>query len=241
MKYYRQLATALLLASICCQSSILPVQAAKKPGWALRQNSQTYGIVKCTLSADGIKMEMGNVKVAIVPPKWRFTFWNDQSKFYFEESLEDFEKRVPKKKTPPGWIRTLTPLNPHVETISGMKSKNWRWQVLNPKNPNEFVLFYDFACTESMGLPKRLTEVASICCYVPTGKGMPLRVIGSTPTGRKIFLNTTFISKTMVDPEIFKMPKGYTKVRNEMEVLLKKPGTMMDEDVSDLYRPFPKN
>jgi hypothetical protein len=29
-------------------------------------------------------------------------------------------------------------------------------------------------------------------------------------------------------------------VRNEMEVLLKKAGTVMDEDVSDLYRPFPK-
>lgn len=240
MKNYRQLAIALLLASICCQTSILPAFAAKKPGWVLRQNSQTYGIVKCILSADGIKMEMGNVKVGIVPPNWHFTFWNEQTKFYFDESLADFEKRVPKKKTPPGWIRSLEPWQPRVEVISGMKAKNWRWHVFNPKNRNQDLLFYDFACSENMGLPKRLMEVACICCYVPPGKGMPLRVIGSTPSGRKVFLDTTFVSKTMVDPQIFKVPKGYTRVRNEMEVLLKKAGTVMDEDVSDLYRPFPK-
>jgi hypothetical protein len=240
MKHYRQLATALLLASIGFQTFLLPAAAFKKPGWVLRQNSQTYGIVKCILSADGIKMEMGNVKVAIVPPKWRFTFWNDQTKFYFDESLEDFQKRVPKKTSPPGWIRRLEPRKPLVETISGMKAKNWIWHAINPKNPEESKLFYDFACTENMGLPKRLMEVACICCYVPPGKGMPLRVRGISPTGPKVYLNTAFISKTMVDSEIFKLPKGYTRVRNEMEVLLKKAGTVMDEDVSDLYRPFPK-
>ncbi len=69
---------------------------------------------------------------------------------------------------------------------------------------------------------------------------MPLRVIGENASGKKVFLNTTFVSKTMVDPAIFKLPKGYTRVKNEMEVLLKKKGTVMDEDVSDLYRPFPK-
>ncbi len=239
MKDYRQLATVLLIAGICAYYSILPAQA-KKPGWVLRQNSQTYGIVRCTLSADGIKMEMGNVKVGIVPPKWRFTFWNDQTKFYFDESLEDFQKRIPLKPDKPGWVKKLEPLQPYSETIAGVKAKNWTWYACNPKNSKENRVIYDFSCSQTMGLPRRLMEVACICCYVPIGKGMPLRVIGSTERGRKVFLNTTFASKTIVDPETFKLPRGYTRVRNEMEVLLKKAGTVMDEDVSDLYRPFPK-
>ncbi|MCC7528920.1 MAG: hypothetical protein IT342_10385 [Candidatus Melainabacteria bacterium] len=240
MKHYRQLAIAVLLAGLCWQTSILPAAAAKKTGWILRQNSQTYGIVKCILSADGIRMEMGNVKVSIVPPDWRFTFWNDQTKFYFDESLEDFQERVPKKPLKAGWIKSLEPRKPYVEAIAGMKVKNWRWYSYNPKHPEENRLYYDFACSESMGLPRRLMEVACICCYVPPGKGMPLRVMGELQSRPKVLLNTTFITKTMVDPAIFKLPNGYTRVRNEMEVLLKKKGTVMDEDVSDLYRPFPK-
>ncbi|MBA3994616.1 MAG: hypothetical protein C0469_13910 [Cyanobacteria bacterium DS2.3.42] len=239
MKHYRKLATALLLASICSQTYAAPANA-KKPGWVLRQNSQTYGIVKCTVSADGIKMEMGNVQVGIVPPKWQFTFWNDQTKFYFDESLEEFQKRIPRKTLNAGWLKRLERKKPYVETISGVKADNWTWYGYDPKNPKKTHLLYDFACTREMGLPPRLMEVASICCYLPVGKGMPLRVVGETASGTKVFLNTTFISKTMVDPAIFKLPKGYTRVRNEMEVLLKKKGTVMDEDVSDLYRPFPK-
>ncbi len=125
MKHYRLLAATLLLASICSAGDALPVWAAKKPGWVLHQNSQTYGIVKCILSADGIRMEMGNVKVSIVPPDWRFTFWNDQTKFYFDESLEDFQERVTKKPLKAGWIKSLEPRKPYVEAIAGMKVKNW--------------------------------------------------------------------------------------------------------------------
>lgn len=240
MKHYRLLAATLLLASICSAGDALPVSAAKKPGWVLHQNSQTYGIVKCTVSEDGIKMEMGNVKVGIVPPKWRFTFWNEKTNFFYEESLEEFQKRVPRKILDPGWVRKLEPLKPYVETISGIKTKNWNWYGVDPKNPKKTRLLYEFSCTNEMGLSKKLMEVASICCYLPPGKGMPLRVIGENASGKKVFLNTTFVSKTMVDPAIFKLPKGYTRVKNEMEVLLKKKGTVMDEDVSDLYRPFPK-
>lgn len=220
---------------------IMPMQPAhaKKEGWLLRQNSQTYGIVKTIVSPDGLKMEMGTIRVTIMPPKWQITFWNERTKFVFSESLQEFRRRSPVKPNPTGYVEKLEPGKPAVQTFSGLKARNWHWYSYDPHHPERQHLLYDFACAENLGLPQGLTDAASICCYIPTGKGLPLRVVGESRQDKRVFLNTTFVSKTMVDKEIFKPPKNLTRVKSEMEVLLKEAGTVRDEDVSDLYRPFP--
>ncbi|HNB22108.1 MAG TPA: hypothetical protein PKZ32_06820, partial [Candidatus Melainabacteria bacterium] len=159
---------------------IMPMQPAhaKKQGWLLRQNSQTYGIVKTIVSPDGLKMEMGTIRVTIMPPKWQITFWNERTKFVFSESLQEFRRRSPVKPNPTGYVEKLEPGKPAVQTFSGLKARNWHWYSYDPHHPERQHLLYDFACAENLGLPQGLTDAASICCYIPTGKGLPLRVGG---------------------------------------------------------------
>lgn len=238
-RHYQQTG-ATTLALVLSLSSLMPPVLAKKPGWLVRQNSQTYGVVKTIVSPDGLKMEMGSIRVTMTPPNWRITFWNERTKYLFDESIQDFQRRSPAKPSPIGFVRKLEPGKPAIQTFSGLKAKNWHWYAYNPKNPKEQKFLYDFACVDNLGLPQGLMDAASICCYIPTGKGLPLRVVGDSGHGMKVFLNTTFVSKTMVDAQIFRAPKNLTRVNSEMEVLLKEPGTVRDEDVSDLYKPFPE-
>jgi hypothetical protein len=237
-KHYRHFRVASLLATTFLLAS-LP-SFAKNPGWILRQNSQTYGIVKTIVSPDGIRLELGDMRIGIMGPKWRITFWNLRTKFTFDESLEEFKKRIPVKAKAIGWTRVMEQGKPAIQTFCGVKAKNWHYYAYNPKDPKQKVLLYDFMTADGLGLPQKVMDVAAICCYVPTGKGLPLKVVGETQGSLRVFLNTTFIAKTQVDPEMFKLPKGYTRVKSEMEVLLKEAGTVRDEDVSDLYRPFGK-
>lgn len=238
-RHYQQIGTATFSLLISFAALAQPAQA-KKPGWLIRQNSQIYGIVKTIVSPDGLKMEMGTIRVTMTPPKWRITFWNERTKYLFDESLQEFKRRSPPKQRPLGFVEKLEPGKPKTQTFSGLKAKTWHWYAYNPKNPKEQKLLHDFACVDNLGLPQGLMDAASICCYLPTGKGLPLRVVGDSLHGTRVYLNTTFVSKTMVDPEIFRTPKNYTRVKSEMEVLLKEPGTVRDEDVSDLYKPFPE-
>lgn len=223
--------------AILSMTYFLPLETfAAKPGWILRQNSQTYGFVKTIVSPDGIRLDMGDMKVGIRPPDWRVTFWNQRTKFMFDESIEEFKARVPKKNIQKGWKTKVETVKPLEETYSGIKAKHYRWVEYDPNNPKNFFTLYDYACADNLGLPKRLMEVASICCYVPAGKGLPLRVTG----GRQVvYLYTTLASKTMVDPAIFKAPKGYTRVKSEMEVLMKEPGLAKEQEVSDLFKAIP--
>ncbi|MBX9952026.1 MAG: hypothetical protein K2Y39_22830 [Candidatus Obscuribacterales bacterium] len=238
-RHYQQIFAA-TFSLVMSFASLSQAAQAKKAGWLIRQNSQTYGTVKTIVSPDGLKMEMGTIRVTMTPPKWRITFWNERTKYIFDESLQEFQRRSPRKPRPSGYLERLEPGKPRFQTFSGLKAKNWHWYAYDPKNPKEQKLLYDFACAENLNLPQGLMDAASICCYIPTGKGLPLRVVGDSFRGTKVFLNTTFVSKTMVDPEIFKTPKNYTRVKSEMEVLLKESGTLRDEDVSDLYKPFPE-
>lgn len=230
---------AVLVSFLMSLSALTQPVFAKKPGWLIRQNSQTYGIVKTIVSPDGLKMEMGTIRVTMTPPKWRITFWNERTKYIFDESLQEFQRRSPPKTHPVGYIEKMEPAKPAFQTFSGLKARNWHWYAYNPKNPKEQRLLYDFSSVDNIGLPQGLMNAAAICCYIPTGKGLPLRVVGDSQHGSKVFLNTTFVSKTMVDSDIFKAPKNFTRVKSEMEVLLKEAGTLQDEDVSDLYKPFP--
>ncbi len=237
------------LAAFNCAFLLVSPALAKKPGWLLRQNSQTYGIVKTIVSPDGIRLEMGEIKVGMYPPNYRVAFWNERTKFVFDESIEEFQRRVPQRRLPPGWLKKVEPAKPLNETLAGIKGKRYLWLAYDPKDPDgrkpkvdprypksPFIL-YDYVCTENLGLPKRLNDVASICCYVPPGKGLPLRVTGS---GNIVYLQTTLALKMMVDPAIFKAPKGYTRVKSEMEVLMKEPGLAKEDEVSDLFRAVPK-
>jgi len=238
-RVFRQLKAAALLPASFVLAGFSPVQA-KGTGWVLRQNSQTYGIVKTIVAPEGIRLELGDMRIGIMAPKWRIVFWNLRTKYTFEESLEEFQKRVPRKARTIHWDKVMEVGKPASEVVCGIRAKRWRWMAYNPKNRKEKVLLYDFLAADNLGLPQKVMDVASICCYVPTGKGLPLRVIGESQGSPRVFLNTTFIAKTSIDPEIFKLPKGYTKVKSEMEVLLKEPGTVSDDDVSDLYKPFGK-
>lgn len=236
---YRQLLPLTVLWAfmiLLCNSA--NAASPKKPGWIIRQNSQTYGIVKTLVSADGIRLEMGNIKVVIVQPSYRVTFFNERTKNSFDESFEEFQKRVPPRNCPPGWLKKVEPAKPFYETVGGVKGKHYVWYTYNPKNPAQRHVYYDYVVTKDLGLPERLMDVASICCYVPAGNGLPLRVTGDK---RVVYLNTTFMTKTMVDPAVFKIPKGYNKVKSEMEVLLKEAGTVQDDDVSDLFKAIPKH
>ena len=228
---------------------------AKKPGWMLRQNSQTYGIVKTILSPDGIRLEMGEIKVAMHPPDWRVTFWNERTKFVFDESIDEFERRIPRREIPQGWLKKVEVWKPYEETLAGIRGKHYRWIAYDPKDPKGLkdprgpnfpinprypkspLTLYDYVCTENLGLPKRLNDVASICCYVPPGKGMPLRVTGA---GNIVYLQTTLAMKMQVDPALFIAPRGYTRVKSEMEVLMKERGLAKEDEVSDLFRAVPK-
>ncbi|MCC6980513.1 MAG: hypothetical protein IT343_19500 [Candidatus Melainabacteria bacterium] len=237
-KHYRHFRVTALLATALCFVA-LPV-FAKGQGWVLRQNSQTYGIVKTIVSPEGIRLELGDMRIGIMGPKWRIVFWNLRTKYTFDESLEEFQKRVPAKAKAIGWTKVMEPGKPPTQMFCGVKAKNWHYYAYNPKNRKQKALLYDFTTADNLGLPQKVMDVAAVCCYVPAGKGLPLKVCGETQGSLRVFLNTTFIAKTQVDPEIFKLPKGYTRVRSEMEVLLKEAGTVNDEDVSDLYRPFGK-
>jgi len=237
LRNYPQRSQAILLVAIFVLF-LAPPATASKPGWLIRQNSQTYGIVKTLVSADGMRLEMGDIKVGMQAPQYRVKFWNQRTKFYFEETIEEFQERVPKRNIPKGWLKKVVAGQPFEETLAGVKGKHYRWIGYDPKNTSHFLVLFDYVCTENLGLPKKLNDVASICCYVPPGKGLPLRITGG---GNIVYLQTTLVNKAVVDPAIFKLPKGYTKVNSEMEVLMKERGMAKEDDVSDLFKAIPKH
>ncbi|MBC8000900.1 MAG: hypothetical protein IAF58_23335 [Leptolyngbya sp.] len=222
---------------------VLPVTSnpcfAKTEGWYMRQNSQIYGMVSTVVSSEGIRLEMKDIKITLSKPGWKVTFWNEKTNFIFDETIEDFKRRTPVKADPTVYDSKVIPGKPAIEIFAGVKAKHYQWVKVRKDGTAKPSVVYDFACSQEMGLPKEVGDVASLCCYIPIGYGLPLRVSGGQNRG--MLLNTTFLKKGPVDLSIYKPPKNikFKRVRSEMEVLLKEKGTADDADVSDLFKAIP--
>lgn len=212
---------------------------AKTEGWYMRQNSQIYGIVSSVVSSEGIRLEMKDIKIALSKPGWKVTFWNEKTNYIFDETIEDFKRRSPRRADPTIYNSKVIPGKPAIEIFAGVKAQHYQWVKVRKDGTEKPQVVYDFACSQEMGLPKEVSDVASLCCYIPIGYGLPLRVTGGQNRG--VLLNTTFLKRGPIDLSIYKPPKNikFKRVRSEMEVLLKEKGTADDADVSDLFKAIP--
>lgn len=212
---------------------------AKTEGWYMRQNSQIYGLVSSVVSSEGIRLEMKDIKITVTKPGWKVTFWNEKTNYIFDETIEDFKRRSPVRANPELYDSKIVTGKPPIEVYAGVKAKHYQWLKIRKDKSEPTKVVYDFACSQEMGLPKEVGDVASLCCYIPIGYGLPLRVTGGQNRG--VLLNTTFLKKGPVDLSIYKPPKHikFKRVKSEMEVLLKEKGTADDADVSDLFKAIP--
>ncbi len=180
----------------------------------LHQNSAFLGKQVMYLTPAKVVLKSELFSIILRVKEDRIYIYNDKKKCYVDQPYSAWARRVG------GQLAS----NPHATltksqatTICGWKCTQYR---MEPKKG--FVTDRcEFFVSPDSNLPA--TTLAAVAKFgdFPQGVGLPLRAVKISVHGKRINgLDTTKIERKPVPDSIFKLPAGYRKVEDEVEVLL---------------------
>lgn len=205
---------ASLLVMIILAAHCGEALAAQPNGWLLRQSSRIAGNQVTYICPTGMKVDSLTYTTIVLAPKFTTTVYNKESKCYLARTYQELKSRLT-RKTPSsatsdvrkGKLGMIAGLSATQFFLDKMKHGKKRTKI-------EFWVANDFA------LPTELLEYWAKTCEIPSGYGLPLRVVRFHNDGRtSTLLNTVSCTRTAVSPSSWKAPTGYKQVRDEMSVL----------------------
>jgi hypothetical protein len=217
--------------------STQPVRA--EPGWRVLQDSLYYGDVSTAISANAVRMDTKDASILIVAPYNSITLFNKETRLYYTETLEQFQKR------------TASSINdPHDKFVLGKKEmicglQTQEYDTYGKANNGSVQLRRKFWLTKDRRVSPKLADACAVFLSVKSGHGMPVRIWArkggldrAGPAVMEKALETLSFQAADFNPDIFKIPRNFTKATSEAGVLFGEHATT--NGASDLDGLFKK-
>jgi len=221
-------------ASASTSKTAPPRSAAPVTGWTITQSSNFVGFLAADMTATAFRMKFDKLGITLVAkaPVWQGYVYNDQSHKYCEMTMEQWTKRFTLGRTgnlkgKNGELLLVARKTGKTSTISGLKAFEWK-VYKKPTLPNEketvkMVIWL----TPEIFPPPQIEQIFSSFLNFPLKKGMVLKASHDN-YGRVVpDIETLEVKKASFQPAIFEPRKGYTKVKDEMQLI-------MDESSDDM-------
>lgn len=211
-----------LAVASCPQSA---AAASTQKGWMLEQTSEDSGRQQMYISDQAIRLKAKFLTLIIRAPKFSAIVFNDKNKRYVDLPYTQWSKRVKSsnlaiKKTASG------------EKIAGLQTVQYLRDTGKPHKKQKIWV------SNQIPISRQLTDFVLNTLGLPTGLGLPVRMVSIYTDGRadKTELNTISCKNSKLPANIFDLPAGYKKVKYEMELLVDQ-GTDGMGGTEDLFAP----
>lgn len=182
--------------------------APAENGYVIEQKSEERGSTVIKLTANQMVLTSKLMSAILTAPKFDATFFNESTKKYVLIPRADWAKRyAPGKKDLNGPLPG--------EKIAGFETKKYTWLTKNRHKVMELWV------TKDLPLSAPLQEFVTSTIGIPNNIGMPLKMVSKfDDRPSRIDMETRIIKKSKIPKTAFELPKGYKKVKSEMELLL---------------------
>lgn len=195
--------------------------APSESGWIIDQHSEERGRTNIKWTEKSMVLTSKLMSAILVAPKFDATFFNESTRKYVLIPHADWAKRyAPGKKAIKGPFPG--------EMIAGYKTSKYTWPT---KNPHKSVELW---ATKDLPMSPPLQEFVSSTIGIPPTIGMPLKMVTKfDDRPSRMDMETKAIKKSKIPKTAFELPKGFKKVKNEMELLL---GGDDDNDINSFIK-----
>jgi len=210
-----------------------------EPGWSVIQDSLYYGDISTAVGANAIRMDTRDASILIVAPYKSITLFNKETRLYYTETIEQFQKRSSdtindvRAKMVPG----------KKELVCGLQTQEY--DIYDKADDGSMKVRRKFWLTKDRRVSPKLADACAIFVSVKPGYGLPVRILGRKggtnrlgPSVMEKALDTISFKPAEFNPEIFKIPRSYTRATSEAAVLFGEHATA--DGASDLDRLFKK-
>lgn len=226
MKFWSLLLSAALICGLLINP---PAAQADEPGHGMILNSPHLGMLYLYVTANGIALVLPKTgaKIVLHSPQWQVVMYNDKSKVYYVESMEEVSMLDGKgsKRS-----RTAQALARRASSNSIRKGKT---AVIAGKNATQYLIhtmsdsgpkLAETWVTTDFNPPKQLIELLGKLFRIDTlnfPQGMPLRVKLSDDAGKRdLIFDTLKCEDQSIKTASFTYPSSYKRVDNEIAVVV---------------------
>jgi hypothetical protein len=229
--------TGLLTAVVAGGLILTPLQSAKadEPGWGLALKSPHLGMLYLYVTTQGFALvyPKTGAKFVMHAPNWKVVMYNDKTKTYYVESMEDL-KQYGKSKTAQE-LKTHAKLNStrkgQTLPIAQAKATQYFINASSNSGPKQVEAWI----TNDIHPPDQLGLLLGKLFDVDTSnfpKGLPLKVKIADDSGKKDTLYETLkIEPQVIKSASFTYPATYKHVNSELEVAVDEPSRKKMESI----------
>lgn len=203
------------LLGLCASVSVTPAYSSES-GWLIRQQSpySAYsGNQNVFLTKNRLKMEGSNIRVFYEVKSRTIEAYNTNTKEYFSGPVDDWIKKyvtLPKEKFVEPTKTTLS--------IGGMTAQLF---YLSRNEADGVHHLREIWASQKIEVPADLCKVMWAMCGLTPAPGVPMRVkrlLGRDKS--ELLLDTIQVNKATFEAKDFTRPKGFKRVKSELELLL---------------------
>jgi hypothetical protein len=233
--------TAAALAATFLLLPTPPAAKADEQGWGLMVKSPHVGILYLYITEAGfaIMIKETGAKFVTHAPEWRVAMYNDKSRVYYVERLQDlqsFSKGSPKSNksrdavaNAAGSVRTG-----RSEQIGGLPATQYFITTVSPDGGSREAEVW---ITKNILPPVQLHETMKKIFSIDTNKfppGLPLRIKMVDEDGkRELIYDTINVQKQTIHTASFSYPPSYKRVDSELAVLMDEKSRKKMESILD--------
>lgn len=194
--------------SVCFCARPAPAKSFER-GWTIEQTGQERGRTIIRVTEKQMMVTGKLVSFIVQSPKFDALLFSDSAKKYVLLPRSEWTKRYP----PAGQREISGPVAGPV--IAGFHTAKYSWPT---KNRHKTVELWT---TRDLALPKPFLDFVSHTTGIPLGMGLPLRMMANyDDRDDRIDLDTRSVKRDKFEAGGFQLPKGYSRVRSEVELLL---------------------
>lgn len=178
-------------------------------GWLIEQNGQERGRTIIRVTSKQMKVTNKLVSFIVQAPKFDALLFSDSARKFVLLPRSEWTKRYP-----PGAEKKIKGPEDGPK-IAGFRTKKYSWAT---KNRHKTIELWT---TKELSLAKPFLDFVSHTTGIPLGMGLPLKMVANyDDRNDRLDLDTRVIKEEKFGSSVFRLPKGYTKVKSEVELLL---------------------
>lgn len=218
----------LLSAGLILGMLINPMLAARadEAGHGMILQSPHAGTLYLYVTQNGIALVFPKTgaKIVLHSPQWKVVMYNDKSKVYYVESMEDVSQMDARGRRKGAMLSHRAQANSirkgKTALIAGMHATQYLIHTMSDSGPK----LAETWITTDFTPPKQLIDLLGKLFRIDTAnfpKGMPLRVKLSDDAGKRdLIFETLKCESQMIKTASFSYPATYKRVDNEIAVLV---------------------
>lgn len=207
--------------------------SAQETGWFLQQKSSHTGEQQLYVTATGIKTYSPKNKVGVFSrgPGWQVFMYNDQTKLYFDEPINQWIADLSKNKSQ---LEGATWKAGRQANIAGLKATEYVMSSSPPpgatrpkKRTQATPRAASFWVANEISIPRNLVGLMAKTYGLPSTYKVPLAFTVIGADGRtNTLLQTVSVQKVTMPPSLWLKPTGYKRAKSDVDVLV-------DQDTKD--------